>query len=507
MKKVLLFYFLVGQLLFAGIVENVLKAERKGHFVQAMELLENACKVGDSQACWELGYRYSSRFSGRENRQKAKKLFVKACDGGVTQACFILDVIEARKNKQDNKVNSRLAQKCENNDFYACRLLGDYHDYNKLRRDQYKANQLYKKACNGGDAKACFTLAINTYSNRSSLQWLEKGCSLGMAWLCDDVAQRYRSTDSDIYNPKKARSFYKKACDYGWEKSCKKMDKVPTVDESVKYLEKMCVSDTYACDTLGTLYFRGSAIPKSTKKAIKYFKDACEREEPSMYACTMLGRIYLSEEDGNKNENKAFKMLEKSCSLGFKEGCMDLGWAYFHGKGIRKDSHKAFAFYEKACNMRSSEACYRAGGMQFFGEGDIKTNKKKAFYFIEKACKDNHVEACQQAADMLVMGDGVPKDENRSFVLYEKVCSSTGRGCASLGLAYMHGTGIKMDKTRGVQIFKDACKNDNLACYGLGYIYSEGDGVKRDQILSQKYFKKACKGGIEDACKELDSNK
>lgn len=72
---------------------------------------------------------------------------------------------------------------------FGCYNLGGM--YNNIKQDYFKANELYKKSCDGGNADGCFSLGINYYKGKGIKQ-----------------------------DTKKAKELFGKACDLSLQKGC-----------------------------------------------------------------------------------------------------------------------------------------------------------------------------------------------------------------------------------------------------------------------------------------------
>lgn len=162
---------------------------------QAINLYMNACNTGDAKSCYGLAELYSLLFS---DPLLHIKFFNKSCDGGHSDGCHELGNIYATGKvvKQDkSKAMKFYAKACKNGNRKSCKKYfdlstGDIDNHQKacdggdsmecmtlgyfyargigVKKDESKAMNLYKKACNGGITMVCNIkvhkkkLAVNT---------------------------------------------------------------------------------------------------------------------------------------------------------------------------------------------------------------------------------------------------------------------------------------------------------------------------------------------------------
>lgn len=147
-------------------------------YASARRLYEKACIGGDSFACANLGLmQYDGRGVPR-NREQGRVLVERACQEDNQWACLALKqrimVANGRASQAGklylarssewrvgmSSVMEAYARKCDQLDFLACTWVGYGYSEGEhgLRRDIGEAIRLYKRACNGNEAGACFNL-------------------------------------------------------------------------------------------------------------------------------------------------------------------------------------------------------------------------------------------------------------------------------------------------------------------------------------------------------------
>jgi uncharacterized protein len=123
----------------------------------AIALLDKTCTGGDGMACVELG---AARLSDKKLAQDAVYAFRRACYGGEHDGCAWLGTLYA-DGKGGQSANPKIAVKffekgCKEGSTRACVGLADLLKAGKgIDKDVARAKELFAKACNAGDAKAC----------------------------------------------------------------------------------------------------------------------------------------------------------------------------------------------------------------------------------------------------------------------------------------------------------------------------------------------------------------
>lgn len=156
-----------------------------------------------------------------------------------------------------------------------------------------------ESACNGGNAKDCFTLG-----------------------------RMYAKGDGIRQDKQKAAQFFDQACGLG---------------------------DNGGCFYLGRMYEQGDGIRQDKLKAAKLFDKVCSSE--SAPGCYALGWMYKKGDGIRQDKQKAAQLYDKACGLRFGNGCGTLGLMYETGDGIRQDKQKAVQLYDKACDFGDSTSC------------------------------------------------------------------------------------------------------------------------------------------------------
>ncbi|XP_015594245.1 cytochrome c oxidase assembly factor 7 homolog [Cephus cinctus] len=148
--------------------------------------------------------------------------------------------------------------------------------------------------------------------------------------------------------------------------------------------------DTYnygkSCVRYGSYSFLGKGCKEDRLTGYKYFKKACETDNPE--GCTNAGIMAVSNED-------------------------------FDEKDRSTQVNNGVAMLKKAAEVFNNEkACFYLSGIYIRGiEGHLEKNLKEAYKYSTKACELGNPYACANVAQMYTRGEGVDKnaDEAASY--------------------------------------------------------------------------------------------
>lgn len=194
--------------------------------------------------------------------------------------------------------------------------------------DPSQADQLFAKACEGGNATACVNLAYRYYeSNPSQAATLaERACAEGLAMGCEVVGELSHFGRGVPKDTRKAFRYYKAACDGG---------------------------DHAGCTNTGLL-LSGAAtdIPKNDALGALYYKRACDGGEPT--ACGNLGLKYEFGVAVKKDPRQAVELFDRACRMSGGGDCLRIAIAHQAGFGVARDDSKARELYARACSQPES---------------------------------------------------------------------------------------------------------------------------------------------------------
>ena len=208
--------------------------------------------------------------------------------------------------------------------------------------------------CNGGDTKACITVA-QSYERRFDLN----------------------RSDRDA---RSAALFYGRACEQGHDASCvfigehygtvRGLD-FYTRDIALQLRARACDRVAYACAEKDALACRvegmclgdegpGQPQAKDPGGAIRAFTSGCELGDAM--SCARLGWMRDATADSDAARGEALAAYQKACDAEVVEGCLGVAAHKFHGIGTPPAPTEALALADEWCGRGSPQACQAAQG-------------------------------------------------------------------------------------------------------------------------------------------------
>lgn len=261
---------------------------------KAESLFRSACELGSATGCSRLGLIYKGRKQGaptsdasvtqaatdcrrtalacewlgdvpRERAEPAFKLLVQACDAEIPAACAALAraIAAGRVPKRAaSSVMTEIRGRCEQGGKALwCRRLAFWHEEGlSVPKSDALARDFYKRACDGGDARACADLGRMLATGQGGKKDLDAAVAI-----------------------------LKGACEQGGE-------------------------GTIACGHLGMIYLNDGK-PDEHEAGARLLERACTQKDG--LACDRLGGFYAVGAKGfPKDERRAANLFELSCSYG-----------------------------------------------------------------------------------------------------------------------------------------------------------------------------------------------
>ena len=192
------------------------------------------CKKGDLRSCHRLAFtHYEGKGGARKDAAAAAAIFKKNCESGYGDSCDAIGVLHVEGDgvAKDPLLAVRYLQRgCEGPDrsVNACvNLALRYQHGQGVVRDQSRAAAIFRKACDGGEARGCMGLGM-LYADgagvpRDGLRaaaLFKQSCDGGFAAGCHNLAAMYANGEGVAPNPARARQYFQKACDDGHEDAC-----------------------------------------------------------------------------------------------------------------------------------------------------------------------------------------------------------------------------------------------------------------------------------------------
>jgi TPR repeat protein len=229
--------------------------------------------------------------------------------------------------------------------------------------------------CQAGEAPSCTALAIvhefaleTTANTTYAARLLDQACAMRDGAACNDLGVMHGKGLGFPVDVDKAETLYQVACDYGQIVGCENLTRSrawgstppDSVARAAEVVENACLSasDARACESLGWMRERGSAVPRDEAAALVLFKRACDAG--AVGACEQLGRALLQGAGGPQDDKAAARLFRRACDDARSDGCVDLATMYCMGRGVPRDPARSTALLQQTCNAGDPVAC-RAG--------------------------------------------------------------------------------------------------------------------------------------------------
>ena len=338
----------------------------------------------------------------------------------------------------------------------------------------------YEKACEGGNAAACFRLTTFESHSDRRVELSEEACRNGSADACAQHGYLLMSNDSP---------------------------------EAVKVLEDGCDRRSgTACTHLAYLYAVGKIVERDDLRSLEFYTRGCSFGDAN--GCYNQGLMRDQGRGFAMSAASAAPAYEQACNEGVSKACTNLGYLYEHGKGVRKDVVRATGFYRRGCEGSPCEGsnlrgCVNLGDAYRDGIG-VEKNPTLAAETFRKACESQvdsddsesaevRIHACVLLGALEIAGLGVPKDVEGGLARSLDGCNrGDAYGCFNVAAMRAY----REDFAGAAKFYDKACNGgDAEGCYELGVLYDEAKGVPFDHEMKTALFARACKGGFDKACR------
>ncbi len=227
MKIILWILVLMSVNIYANIntTKKAMAEYQRGNIDKAIKLLSKSCDGGEFNACVNLGYIYVFSFSVKQNFVKGYSLLKKACDANNSKGCILLgnSIIQEESNLWYNFQKNKTPTP---------------KDIKEHRKRRDVGVNYFKKACKIGSSAGCDNLgeAYWNYVQKNggikkfpklankAFDALGKACEMKNLRSCMQLGYIYENMDKKHISL--AAKLYKKACDIGYTKACKKYSKL-----------------------------------------------------------------------------------------------------------------------------------------------------------------------------------------------------------------------------------------------------------------------------------------
>jgi len=257
-----------------------------------------------------------------------------------------------------------------------------------------------------------------------------------------------------------------------------------------------------SCALLGHIYEKGEGVNADDKKALIYYKKACDARD--IDGCTGWGYM-LSKSDNAEEQRQSVGILRQACDAGNGRACSGLG----QQARLRRDWTTAAKEFDRGCRLNYSRACYYAG----VALTKLDKDPGQAFVNFERACRGGDERGCLAAGSYLVQGTAGRKDPTEGNKLTSKALNSLqiectekkSESCEVLGDYYLGKYGKAAPQgAKALEFYEKACSEGQAdACWEIGLMYEGGlAGMKKEPGKAKNAFSQACAKGYDEACKK-----
>lgn len=192
-----------------------------------------------------------------------------------------------------------------------------------------------------------------------------------------------------------------------------------SVEDVLEYLDLMSrKGELKATFTLGKMNYEGAhGLPRSFKKAMKYFKAVTKRywnadgsfvpnpspglDKLAAKAAGHIGLMYLRGEGVGQNLALALTWFRRGVKNGDGLCQHEMGLMYLHGYGVPQDAYRAASYFKSAADQDIPAAETRIGAL-FLDQGDVAAASR----YFELAARWGWMEAYYYLAEMANFGVG-----------------------------------------------------------------------------------------------------
>ncbi len=197
-------------------------------------------------------------------------------------------------------------------------------------------------------------------------------------------------------------------------------------------------------------------------------------------------------------------LLDKSCTLGFVDGC-----SIAQVKAdMDKQPAKARGYVAKACNLGDGYACFTIAHWYDPNGPEVPDTVKsfdKTYEYIKRACDLGHGLACNALGVMHRDGSGAKRDGALAIAAFERQCAGgrylDGQGCLAIASMYAKGQGVAVDQSKALGYYERACDLRNAIACNEGALLIRSTDPGRARAMLERGCAKGAAGW--DACLQL----
>lgn len=349
--------------------------------------------------------------------------------------------------------------------------------------------------------------------DQEALDDCAKQCQKGNDTSCQLLARLHRGEDSPQLNYQRSLDLLQRAC-------------------------PLVTPDASSCTDLGLIYLQGAppfSKPEPTQ-ALSVFKRACypgEALRGDGRGCYQLGMAYLNSVGMRQSDRaKAVESFERSCNLGFADGCARVGYVNYLNyledpasfdrryRRAQEELRQRVEGARKALEAKRAELEAKAAAEAKAADGakDADGADKKA-EAQDKGAADEPAEAQEATATPEQEGDPTKKVRKRreqsafeALVLSRLQLACHGgspEGCFYLGQVYEKGAGLPQARPeKANSYYRWGCDmNNTQSCLRYGELFYDGVAFESKPNIPDaiESYRKACFGQDDPWNKDTDA--
>jgi hypothetical protein len=204
--------------------------------VLALRLYAKACQGGAMKGCVATGEHAENGAEGAPDVGAALTAYRTACEARWAPGCTRLGRLYEATIRDYARALPSYRAACDALELEGCWRLGAMYELGSgVPRDTVAAAELHQKACDGGKAPACYSLANMRWNGSGpvakdvprAIALFEKACEGQHGEACLFLALKYKAGEGVVENPKKALAYFGKACAAGHKGACAYAPKAP----------------------------------------------------------------------------------------------------------------------------------------------------------------------------------------------------------------------------------------------------------------------------------------
>ena len=263
------------------------------------------CRGGDDAAC----VRYGDLTPETADLGEVIAVLAEGCQRNAPTACLFGGLVALRSDEPDapDAAGEFLERGCTLGSAKACGVLGNLAvDGRGVAKDPARAQQLWQRACDGGDGSACQSLAIRAEDAgeiAKAMELYDLGCERGEPRSCRTIGSRYADGQGVAADRDRGLAYLERACKGGDRLACGYEGEVRT---RVYPLERVTVRSF-------TIGHAGLKLSKATrtKDAARKLAAAAVRELGRGGRFEAIAKKYMDADPYSRTigrENKFFRL-------------------------------------------------------------------------------------------------------------------------------------------------------------------------------------------------------